>query len=175
MELVYPYVRARQLCSRKEFAELHPTPVLVFKKLGVGGEGETQLVAREPESVTPEDAAVARVLRHEAHQYRLVRLKSGVYAVGRAPESAIVLADDSVSRRHAEIAAGERVSVRDLGSDNGTIVIGKSGAQRVSAERVLEDADRVRFGSVLTHFFLPHAFFDFLATLLDPRAAPGHS
>jgi hypothetical protein len=46
--------------------------------------------------------------------------------VGRGPDCDVVLSDDSVSRRHAEIAVRGRVcAVRDLGSCNGTYVNGR--------------------------------------------------
>ncbi len=45
--------------------------------------------------------------------------------VGRSPTSDIPIPDATVSRRHAELtAAGERLTVRDLGSANGTFVEG---------------------------------------------------
>ncbi len=49
----------------------------------------------------------------------------GRWVLGRSPGCDLVLADDAVSRRHAEIAvrAGECL-IRDLGSCNGTLVNG---------------------------------------------------
>jgi hypothetical protein len=47
--------------------------------------------------------------------------------IGRSPSCDLVLTDDSVSRRHAEIALrGGRCAIRDLGSCNGTWVNGRS-------------------------------------------------
>ncbi len=40
--------------------------------------------------------------------------------IGRSPEAAVMLADDSVSRRHAEISFKEGWTLKDLGSANGT-------------------------------------------------------
>ena len=170
MELIYPYVRDRQLCSRAEFAARHPAPVIVFKKLAAAGQGETQLA----QVIDDANAEVAKALRHEAHQYRLLRLAGGAHTIGRAPENALVLNDDSVSRQHAQIVVSAiNVTVADAGSDNGTWVLGADGNQKAKTPVTLRDGDRVRFGRVITHFFAPSGFFDFLSTLLDPRAAPG--
>jgi DNA-binding NtrC family response regulator len=46
----------------------------------------------------------------------------GSVIVGRDPSCAIVLADGSVSRRHAQITIGEHATVEDLGSSRGTFV-----------------------------------------------------
>jgi pSer/pThr/pTyr-binding forkhead associated (FHA) protein len=64
--------------------------------------------------------------------------------VGRAAESGIVIDDDTVSASHARLeidAAGERVSVTDLGSSNGTFLNGS----RVSSARA-KAGDVLRFG-----------------------------
>jgi len=51
-------------------------------------------------------------------------LKNGENTVGRSPEAAITLDDDSVSREHASILAlpSGRIRIRDLMSSNGTFV-----------------------------------------------------
>ena len=62
--------------------------------------------------------------------------------VGRHPDSDIFLDDVTVSRRHAEVLlSGDRVSVRDLGSLNGSYV----NNERVD-ERDLESGDEVQIG-----------------------------
>lgn len=64
--------------------------------------------------------------------------------LGRAPDADLVLADDTVSRRHA-VLRGDRggVEVEDLGSSNGTSI---NGNPMVGALRLL-DGDLVSFGS----------------------------
>jgi hypothetical protein len=70
-------------------------------------------------------------------------------AVGRKPENGLVLADASVSGKHAELRVGaDGVVVRDLGSTNGTFV----GPQRV-IEHTLAAGDKVRFGTVAVTFY----------------------
>jgi diguanylate cyclase (GGDEF)-like protein len=63
--------------------------------------------------------------------------------VGRDAVCGLVLADDSVSRRHAIIEFHDsRHSLTDLGSTNGTLV----NDELLSMRRMLEDGDRVQFG-----------------------------
>jgi two-component system, NtrC family, response regulator GlrR len=54
--------------------------------------------------------------------------------VGSHPSADLVLRDPSVSRFHCEITGGDRPSVRDLGSRNGTVVNGVAVAQAPLAE-----------------------------------------
>ena len=62
--------------------------------------------------------------------------------VGRSPECDVFLDDVTVSRRHAElIQTGERFTIRDLGSLNGTFV----NRRRVEAVE-LHDDDEVQVG-----------------------------
>ena len=59
--------------------------------------------------------------------------------------------DRSVSRKHAELGyANGTVSVRDLGSTNGTTVNGEPLTLQV--DRALADGDTVTFGGVAAHF-----------------------
>ena len=77
-----------------------------------------------------------------------VPLGEHVIAVGRLPESNIVLADPNVSRAHAEIRPrGSGYVLVDLGSTNGTRVNGI----RVS-EHVLADGDEIAFGNTRMRF-----------------------
>ena len=69
-------------------------------------------------------------------------------SIGRLAECDVVLADDSVSRRHAEVRRqGSEIVVVDLGSTNGTKVNG----ERVG-ERILDDGDVVTVGNVSLRF-----------------------
>lgn len=69
-------------------------------------------------------------------------------SIGRLAECDVVLADDSVSRRHAEVRRqGNEIVVVDLGSTNGTKVNG----ERVT-ERILDDGDVVTVGNASVRF-----------------------
>src|SRR5262245_51596877 len=72
-------------------------------------------------------------------------LRAGAtHVVGRAPTSDIPVIDPTISRRHAEVACSEAgVTVRDLGSSNGTFVNGT----RVDKSPV-SSGDVLTFGKV---------------------------
>jgi pSer/pThr/pTyr-binding forkhead associated (FHA) protein len=64
---------------------------------------------------------------------------------GRLPRNTIVIMDEQVSRRHAEIVLRHGAAIlRDLQSANGTFVNG----ERISGERTLRDGDTVAIGDV---------------------------
>jgi pSer/pThr/pTyr-binding forkhead associated (FHA) protein len=70
---------------------------------------------------------------------------TGENVVGRDPGVQVWLDSASVSRRHARITVeGDRVTVEDLNSKNGTRVRGN----RISTPWRLADGDEVRFGSI---------------------------
>ncbi|WP_223633807.1 FHA domain-containing protein [Corallococcus sp. EGB] len=70
----------------------------------------------------------------------------GTLLVGRAPPAAVILDDDSVSRKHAEVKReGSAVLARDLGSANGTLLNGELlGEEFVD----LQAGDVLQFGVV---------------------------
>ncbi|HEX6256916.1 MAG TPA: TIR domain-containing protein [Euzebyales bacterium] len=73
------------------------------------------------------------------------RLPVGRSIVGRDPAAGVAIASEYVSRRHAELHwDGDRVSVRDLGSQNGTHVNDRPATDWVD----LSDGDVIRFGPV---------------------------
>ncbi len=75
-------------------------------------------------------------------------LKGGVSMVGRLSDSDIVINDQNVSRRHAEVhAVGDSYELVDLGSTNGSKING----QRVQRQRLV-DGDQVTFGAVTLRF-----------------------
>ena len=66
--------------------------------------------------------------------------------IGRASQNAIQIADPTVSKEHAEILrAGERITIRDLGSRNGTRVNGVE----VTEPTPIRDGDLIEIGKVL--------------------------
>ena len=72
----------------------------------------------------------------------------GLLTMGRSERNAIVLPEAASSRVHAEVRCHEgRCTLRDHGSSNGTYVNGR----RVK-ERVLEEGDRIRIGTVELRF-----------------------
>lgn len=74
---------------------------------------------------------------------------TGTLTVGRVAGVDIQIDDDSVSRRHAEVVVnGREVSVKDLGSANGTTVNGAP----IAEDTILSPGDIVQFGVVEVMF-----------------------
>jgi DNA-binding winged helix-turn-helix (wHTH) protein len=83
---------------------------------------------------------------------RQIRLAEGENIIGREPEAAVWLDFFTVSRRHARIIiAGDRATLEDLGSKNGTQVRG----ERISRSVELKDGDEIRIGAVVLTFRMP--------------------
>jgi len=72
------------------------------------------------------------------------------YTIGRAPTCDIVLADESVSRVHAELAflADGKLLVTDCRSTQGTVLLRVGGAQINVRQELVSPQDALRFGSV---------------------------
>lgn len=77
-------------------------------------------------------------------------IRSARTSVGRGSESDIQLAQDSVSRLHAELRVGQNgsLTVSDLNSKNKTYVNGR----RIGSAKRLNSGDIVKFGAVETRF-----------------------
>ena len=77
--------------------------------------------------------------------HRRYVLGTGVNTVGRDPASTVCINDASVSRNHARITVDdEHATLDDLGSKNGTQVMGET----ISGATILKDGDEVEFGHV---------------------------
>lgn len=72
------------------------------------------------------------------------------YTVGRAPTCDIVLADESVSRVHAELVflADGKLLVTDCRSTQGTVLLRLGGAQIAVRQELVSPLDTLRFGTV---------------------------
>ena len=107
---------------------------------------------------------------------RLVKLGTGEtfplgfepVTIGRQEDNSIILADQQVSRHHAEVVLqGGRWVIRDLGSANGTYV----NEQRIDTPRVLSQGDTVRLGQAIFQAELPRRIAD-QDTLVERRPVP---
>jgi hypothetical protein len=66
-----------------------------------------------------------RVVDQDGRVLQVVEMNKPAMVVGRQPGSDIVLAEEGVSRQHLRLARdGARISVTDLGSNNGTFLAG---------------------------------------------------
>ncbi len=111
---------------------------------------ETQPVGVEtaPPAVAASPAAgdVRYALQlHEPPGVQPIPLPPGRRVLGRARSAEISIDSRSVSRRHALLEIGERVSVRDLGSRNHTFVDGR----RVEGEVEVPAGAELRFGGLV--------------------------
>lgn len=72
------------------------------------------------------------------------------YTIGRSPTCDIVLADQSVSRVHAELAflADGKLLVTDCRSTQGTVLLRLGGAAIPVRQELVSPLDKLRFGSV---------------------------
>lgn len=95
---------------------------------------------------TPVAAAHSGIPRLVADNGQAFNLQEGSNAVGRDASLQIGLpSEGSISRRHAEVQkSGSMVTVRDLGSTNGTFVNGV----KVTGEASIRPGDTVQFGTV---------------------------
>ena len=85
---------------------------------------------------------------------RLFPLAAGENLVGRDPQCVLTIPSGLVSRQHARIVVtGERATLQDLGSKNGTL----RGGRRVEGDVPLTDGDEIRIGPALLVFCAPGA------------------
>jgi len=72
------------------------------------------------------------------------------FTIGRDKECDVAIADDSVSRVHAELTMldGGKILLADRGSSNGTCIMQAGTPRRIDQAYVLP-SDRVQFGSVV--------------------------
>lgn len=95
-------------------------------------------------------ARLTVISAHKMDQRDFTLPTAGIVTLGRSDKNGIVLPEPASSRVHAEIACSlEAWVLKDHGSSNGTFV----NARRVK-ERVLEDGDRIRIGTVELRFGL---------------------
>ena len=74
-----------------------------------------------------------------------LKLADGVTVIGRHDDCLIRIKSSQVSRRHCELyEVADKLTLRDLGSSNGTFVNGK----KVSGQQALKHGDEVTVGAV---------------------------
>ncbi len=79
-------------------------------------------------------------------------ITSDAVAIGSAPGNDLVIADKTVSRRHATITRQNTIyELADLGATNGTSV----NATRITAPVELKDGDEISFGTAIFRFHNP--------------------
>ena len=88
-------------------------------------------------------------------------------SVGRSEKSDVMIPDGTISKFHAFFrAAGDTISVQDVGSRNGTAVNGHQVAVRGEGDATqIHSGDIVIFGSVPMTYLAISAFRDYVARL----------
>jgi hypothetical protein len=96
-------------------------------------------------------------------------VKQGVLVLGRASSSDLRLQHPSISRRHAQLTRrGERLFLKDLGSQNGTFV----NRARLTTEVELHAGDMLALGNALLRVRFPGASQDDARDLTRSSASP---
>jgi hypothetical protein len=173
IELIYEYIRQRELLSKSAFVANLDAHVLLFKRWQVTRMAEKTMTTNieSPPNALLELLDEQRLRLHkEAFEFRLFRLPlSGTsWSVGRVSEKDVVIAHRSVSKKHAELSLGADASllVADSGSKNGTWVESK----RVTADRpmLMWSKQQLRLGSIALRFLVASDFYDLLGGLVTP-------
>jgi DNA-binding winged helix-turn-helix (wHTH) protein len=150
---LWPDVAVTDDALRFQVAELR-------KALGNEGEGSLRTIPREgyrwEVEIRREEKAGARDGPNKTERcYRLflesreVGLEEGDNLIGRDSDTAVWIDHTSVSRHHARICVtGERVTLEDLESKNGTYLRG----ERIERPLSLSDGDTIRIGRVSMTF-----------------------
>ena len=74
-----------------------------------------------------------------------IAVKKDEFVIGRSPECNLCAASTSISRKHCVISRdGTKVTIKDLGSRNGTLING----QKIAEETELHSGDEITIGSL---------------------------
>ena len=85
------------------------------------------------------------IVLYPQNQFKQIPLEKGTVVLGRGQDADIRMDDELVSRRHCAITFdGDGVTVKDLGSTNGTFVDGSP-----ISESKLEDHNRLQIGKMV--------------------------
>lgn len=146
--IAWPIDRYRAAGTGAAAAGLEPDDMAMTQKGGVAPQPMRDFDDMQPTSwlLTGFDEA-GRVVRLELPDEDLETRREG-YVIGRSPQSSeLLIADDSVSRRHARVfLRGGRLSIEDLGSANGTAVGGA--LLQPHEPRTIDKGDAVEVGAV---------------------------
>ena len=112
---------AVQPASPRVAQQATPVPGTVLQAPG-GSDAQAPVVATLPGNST---VPHVRVLDDSGQTLQVVEVKSQGLTIGRQPGNDIVLAGQGISRQHVQVFwDGRQVSVKDLGSSNGTMLDG---------------------------------------------------
>jgi len=93
----------------------------------------------------PKEARLSLVVYHDGGTLVVPLIRNGAIVVGRTDAADVIVAEDSLSRRHAQFVwSDEGVWIEDLGSTNGTFV----GGRKIS-RALITPGDEITLGSVI--------------------------
>ena len=122
-----------------------PGPRIATREPTSGDAGATRATSTDTAARMGIDSTGAELvlLDDSGQEKERISITKEPVVIGRLSTNDVVLADQNVSRRHAELRRdADRWKLVDLGSTNGTLVNGK-----VSKEHSLSDGDRISFGT----------------------------
>jgi len=143
-----------------------PDPTL---PVSAWGDFETALRKRKEDDLTPEPCGWALVVYAGTQLGRVFPVAVGQNLIGRSPTVGVTLLDEEVSRIHSSLVlesgeAGDRLTLEDLGSTNGTFING----QPLEGKRQVSAGDRLGIGGhVLKLVAMDPLERSFHETLLD--------
>ncbi|MBI3206513.1 MAG: diguanylate cyclase [Myxococcales bacterium] len=106
----------------------------------------TEVGKRGPPTAPGNDSLVVIYAKDEGMRGKRFKLEKSPLTIGRVQDSDIVLDDDAVSRRHAQIEQRETAwFVVDVGSRNGTL----HNEGELAREAALAHGDRIKVGSTI--------------------------
>ncbi len=112
-------------------------------------QGDQETLKRELQKAKEQEACLI-IIRGTPQGHRFF-LTQPEMTIGRDPSADISIADQSISRKHAKVTkAGDKVTITDLGSSNGTFVNDKKVAPNQSVDLAKEDM--VKLGNSIFKF-----------------------
>ncbi|GMV12466.1 MAG: diguanylate cyclase [Polyangiaceae bacterium] len=104
-------------------------------------------IGKRPMPAAPgNDSLVVIYAKEESLRGKRYKLEKSPLTIGRVPDNDVVLDDDAVSRRHAQVERrGEEWFIVDVGSRNGTL----HNEGELAREAALTHGDRIKVGSTI--------------------------
>ena len=138
-------VRFQVVELRKAFGAEGKAFIRTIRREGYRWEAPVRGEAHRPvtASVTEADGGQPKPRYRLILESREVQLLEGENVIGRDPDGVLWIDHSSVSRRHARIVVGgDKTTIEDLGSKNGTFLCGK----KIERPMSIKDGDEVKIG-----------------------------
>jgi pSer/pThr/pTyr-binding forkhead associated (FHA) protein len=157
-ELIYIAVHD----GRDAFLGASPYPVLLPRAVTIG---DLEYGDKTDDTMQHIPSVADDVSMFETPRVLVVRKRSGLskgqaVAIGRTPDTDLVLSDHSVSKHHAAFhrVSGAHWKLEDTGSKNGTWIDDLRLIPGVPVQ--IESKEELRFGRIHLRFFAPEDFYE---------------